>query len=375
MIIAGILLILIYAGILLWFRVGDFRLKTSHYRNPVYSTKFSIVVAFRNEENNLPALLESILNLDYPRESFELLLVDDQSTDNSRQVIEETLHNSTVSWKVVDTRRISNSPKKDAVTSGVQQAKFDWIVTTDADCRVPVNWLVGFSHSMVHVKPRMVCGQVFVEESRDFFGEYQKFEMLALQGVTKGSFGWNSPMLCNGANLAYSKDGFYMVNGFEGNNNLASGDDVFLMQKFLQAFKGKVVYLKDPTHTVSTKAVKGFKNMIGQRVRWAAKTAKMNSPLVKLTGIVVFLMNLWLVVGLVYFPAFKLDHLLECLLIWFVKLVFDSWFADYSAESIHPKISRGLMFFSGLFYPFISSYISIRSLFGGYRWKGRDFKR
>ncbi len=375
MIFAGILLILIYAGILLWFRVGDFRMKTSHYRNPDYSTEFSIVVAFRNEENNLPALLESILALDYPRESFELLLVDDQSSDNSGQVIEETLRNSTVSWKIVDTKRISNSPKKDAVTSGVKQAKFDWIVTTDADCRVPVNWLVDFNNIIMNLKPSMVCGQVFVEESRDFFSEYQKFEMLALQGVTKGSFGWNRPMLCNGANLAYSREGFDIVHGFEGNNNLASGDDVFLMQKFLGPLKGEVVFLKDPAHTVVTKAVKGFKNMIRQRVRWASKTSKMKGPLIKSTGLIVFLMNLWLVVGLVYFPAFELDHLLECLLIWFVKLVFDGWFADYSAESIHPKISSRLMFFSGLFYPFISSYISIRSLFGGYRWKGRDFKR
>ncbi|MCW5518572.1 glycosyltransferase [Aureitalea sp. L0-47] len=375
MIVAGIFLLLVYSAILLWHRLGDYKVKTLFYRNAEYTVQFSIVVAFRNEENNLPILLQSLLNLDYPSDRFELLLVDDDSTDNSRQIIKQTLQKKDINWQIITPERISNSPKKDAVTTGVKQAKFDWIVTTDADCKVPVNWLVGFSHKVSTVQPLMICGQVFVEESKDFFSEYQKFEMLALQGITKGSFGWNRPMLCNGANFAYSRDAFLEVNGFEGNNNMASGDDVFLMQKFRESFNGQVFFLKDPEHTVITTPVKGFGNMLAQRIRWAAKTTKMKGKQIKWTGLFILLMNLWLIVGLVYFPLFNREFILEYLLFWFIKLVFDDWFATDSAESLRPGISRKRVFLVGLVYPFISSYIAVRSLFGGYRWKGRDFKR
>jgi cellulose synthase/poly-beta-1,6-N-acetylglucosamine synthase-like glycosyltransferase len=375
MIYAGILLMLIYAAILVWHRLGDYKVKTLYYRNPEYATAFSIVVAFRNEESNLPILLESILNMDYPEDRFELLLVDDDSTDNSRQVIEQTLQNKTIDWQIISSERKSKSPKKDAVTSGVKHAKYSWIVSTDADCKVPVNWLVGFNHIIKELEPKMICGQVFVEESNDFFSEYQKFEMLALQGITKGSFGWDRPILCNGANLAYSREAFSEVNGFEGNNALASGDDVFLMQKFREYFDGKVFFLKDVDHTVVTQPAKGFKNMISQRIRWAAKTTKMKGARIKWTGMFVFLMNLWLIAGLVYFTFFSREYLLEYSLFWFIKLVFDDWFATDSAESIRPKINRKLVFFTGLVYPFISSYVSVRSLFGSYRWKGREFRR
>jgi len=375
MIYAGILLMLIYAAILVWHRLGDYKVKTLYYRNPEYATAFSIVVAFRNEESNLPILLESILNMDYPEDRFELLLVDDDSTDNSRQVIEQTLQNKTIDWQIISSERKSKSPKKDAVTSGVKHAKYSWIVSTDADCKVPVNWLVGFNHIIKELEPKMICGQVFVEESNDFFSEYQKFEMLALQGITKGSFGWDRPILCNGANLAYSREAFSEVNGFEGNNALASGDDVFLMQKFREYFDGKVFFLKDVDHTVVTHPAKGFKNMISQRIRWAAKTTKMKGARIKWTGMFVFLMNLWLIAGLVYFTFFSREYLLEYSLFWFIKLVFDDWFATDSAESIRPKINRKLVFLTGLVYPFISSYVSVRSLFGSYRWKGREFRR
>lgn len=242
MIIAGILLLLVYAAILLWHRLGDYKVKILYYRNADYSVQFSIVVAFRNEEDNLPILLQSLLSMDYPSDRFEVVFIDDDSTDNSRQVIEQLLQKEDINWQIISPERISNSPKKDAVTSGVKRAKFDWIVTTDADCTVPVSWLVGFNHIICELQPKMVCGQVFVEESKDFFSEYQKFEMLALQGITKGSFGWNRPMLCNGANFAYSRDAFGEVNGFEGNNTMASGDDVFLMQKFRESFIGQVFF-------------------------------------------------------------------------------------------------------------------------------------
>ena len=104
------------------------------------STSFSVVIPFRNEAENLPNLLESIAALKYPKELVEFILVDDDSSDNSVSIIDDFLNNR-MTIRVINNKRTSNSPKKDAITTAISIAKNNWIVTTDADCIVPENWL------------------------------------------------------------------------------------------------------------------------------------------------------------------------------------------------------------------------------------------
>src|SRR5690554_2998749 len=194
-------------------------------------TRFSVVVPFRDEAKNLPLLLQTIEKLNYPSEMFEIIFVDDDSTDNSKKYIEEVIKTTAFSIRIIQNKRTSNSPKKDAISEAIKNSNFEWIVTTDADCNLPKNRLKTFDTFIQKSNSVMVCGPVLYKSNGSFLEDFQQLDGLSLLAVTIGSFGLKNPLLCNGANLAYKKDAFFKVNGFSGNENIASGDDIFLLEK------------------------------------------------------------------------------------------------------------------------------------------------
>lgn len=375
MIYAGFILIALYGSVLLFLAIGNWRLKRSAAEKSLPFEHFSIIVPFRNEAENLPALLRSISEIDYPRDIFELILVNDQSEDDSVQIISQSLAHSPIQWKVIENVRKSKSPKKDAITTAVEIASYQWIATTDADCLLPANWLHGFNTIIHNHSPKMVCGPVAIPESEDMVLAFQKFETLSMQGVTKGGFGWNRPLLCNGANLAFSKEVFKELEGYAENNHIASGDDLFLLHKISSQYPKYVIFNNDPGLVVQTKAVKSWDEMISQRIRWASKTTNVGSPLLTTIGIIVSLMNLWMLAGLVYFMIFYWDGFAVYLIIYMIKFFMDQVFIEEQVKYAPEKVNLELFFFAYLLYPFITTYIAFRSLFGGYTWKGREFKR
>ena len=229
-------------------------------------TRFSVIIPFRNEAENLPNLLRSINLLQYPAEMFEVIFINDASEDASEAIILKTIKNSRFSIKLLQNNRISNSPKKDAISEAIKNSNFEWIVTTDADCELPKSWLKTLDAFIQKNNPMMVCGPVIYESNGSFIENFQQLDGLSLQAVTIGSFGLQNPLLCNGANLAYNKEAFLKVNGFSGNDHIASGDDIFLMEKMKKAFPEQVRFLKSEEAIVSTKPQKTWKNVINQRI-------------------------------------------------------------------------------------------------------------
>ena len=277
-------------------------------------TSFSVVIPFRNEAENLPALLDSISELNYTNDLVEFIFVDDDSSDNSLEIINASVKACQVErsrnlepldcaqgdiFKIIKNKRTSNSPKKDAITTAISIAKHNWIVTTDADCIVRKNWLSILDRFIQEKKPKMVVAPVDYKVENNFLEQFQLLDFMSMQGTTIGGFGIHFPFLCNGANFAYKKDEFVKLNGFEGNNNIASGDDIFLFEKFIKADKTSVKYLKSKEAIVTTFPVKSWTELINQRTRWAAKTGNIGSLKVKLIGLLVLLVNFLVVYYLV----------------------------------------------------------------------------
>ena len=238
-------------------------------------TKFTVVIPFRNEAENLEALLLSVSNLNYPKTHYEIILVNDDSTDTSIDAIESFLKKQKSPLKnirIIDNYRQSNSPKKDAITLAINNANYDWIITTDADCLLPSYWLDAFDEKIQTSDTVAIVGPVNLITTSSFLNRFQTLEILALQGVTLGSFGIRFPFMCNGANFCYKKSVFKDCNGFEGNNNIASGDDLFLLEKIHKQYKARVHYLKSEKAIVHTKGESNLNSLIQQRLRWASKT-------------------------------------------------------------------------------------------------------
>jgi glycosyltransferase involved in cell wall biosynthesis len=328
-------------------------------------TKFSIVVPFRNEAENLPILLDSFSKLNYPNDWFEVILVDDFSSEEYRV--------QTFKFKVsvIKNIRVSNSPKKDAISTAMQTVENDWIITTDADCVVNENWLSTLDNYIQLHQVSMIAGAVSYKAKNSFLHHFQQLDLSSLQGATMGSFGIGKGFMCNGANFAYSKSFFQELNGFGGNDGIASGDDVFLLQKAIARFPEKVQYLKSENNIVVTKPLDDWKSLFYQRVRWASKTGSYQSRFGKGLGLVVFVGNLAWVLG---FGSWVLGFIpfQDILLLILLKFIVDAVLI-YKANLFLSKTKIRFLVSASLLYPFFSVSVALYSLFGKYEWKGRRF--
>jgi glycosyltransferase involved in cell wall biosynthesis len=350
---------------------GYTKINSFEYTGLKPKTKFSIIVPFRNEAKNLPILLNSFSKLNYPMELFEVILVDDESSDGFDISIPIAIG---IKFKVsvIKNVRVSNSPKKDAIVSAMKQVTTDWIITTDADCTVNKDWLLTVDNYIQLHSVSMIAGAVTYDGQDSFLHHFQQLDLASLQGATIGSFGIKKAFMCNGANLAYTKTLFQELNGFEGNDIIASGDDVFLLQKAVAKSPEKVHYLKSENTIVTTKPLNSWRSLFYQRVRWASKTSSYQSSFGKALGLLVFTGNLsWLLVygcWLLGLTAFQ-----NVILLFIVKFTVDSILIKKTNRFLIKTKTHHLIL-SSLWYPFFSVSVALYSLYGKYEWKGRRFK-
>jgi cellulose synthase/poly-beta-1,6-N-acetylglucosamine synthase-like glycosyltransferase len=373
-IITVIIIYLLVIGILIYGfdKIIDFKLQDLPAK-----IKFSIIIPFRNEDENLPKLLASIAALNYPQSLFEIILVDDDSEDESVSVIKTFLNTACTNKNfinIIKNKRTTNSPKKDAITSAIAVAKFDWIITTDADCNLPKYWLDTFDECIQTQQPNCIVAPVTYHDTKSFFSRFQILDMLSLQGATIGGFGIRKPFLCNGANFGYRKTEFYNLNGFEGNTDIASGDDMFLLEKFTKHQPNRVIYLKSEKAIVKTNTVESISQLIQQRLRWASKTSESKNWVSKGIGFTIFIANLTciLLLPLLFFNVLSPRIALS---LFIIKFSIDFLLLFKTLRFFKQETILQSYLLSSLLYPLFSVYIVLLSLVAPYRWKGRTFKK
>jgi len=377
MIYVTFLITFVYAILILSFIIGFDKVKLFKTDGSKSKNTFTIIIPFRDEAKNLSSLLESLSALNYPKELFEIILVNDDSTDDSVEVIKCHLEQSREArpdTSIIDNIRKSNSPKKDAIETAIQQSKFDWIVTTDADCIVPKKWLQLFDEFIQKNDSEMICAPVTYNLNNSLLEQFQLLDFISLIGSTIGNFGIKKPFLCNGANLCYSKKSFHKVNGFEGNDNIASGDDIFLLEKINATFPSKIYFLKSFDSVVFTEPQHTFKQLISQRVRWASKTKSYQNWFGKFVGISVLLMNL-LIILLVIYSLLDISVLKTLTLVFLIKSIVD--FTLIFKTLIFTKQSKNITSYPiiAILHPFFIVFTTFLSIFkNSYNWKKRTFK-
>ena len=374
-----IIIILIYLLLIGWFNFGFNKVEDFKLQDLVPKTKFSVVIPFRNEAESVPFLLDSILKLNYNTSYFEFILVDDESTDNTVAVIEKILTkahhiNGGPKIRILKNKRRSNSPKKDAITTAIAVAKYGWILTTDADCILPKYWLDCYDEFIQTHEAIAVAGPVRFTGTSSFFNRFQILDTLSLQGATIGSFGIKRPMLCNGANFAYKKSIYSSVNGFKGNDSIASGDDTFLLEKLIELDKDKVLYLKNKEAIVTTKTSKNNTEFINQRLRWASKTSHYNLWFPKIIGLSVFLANV-VVILIIPFVVFNVLALKTGVLLFLIKFSIDLLLIFKTSRFFKQEPVLLSYVFASIIYPFLNTYIVALMPFKSYSWKGRKYNR
>jgi biofilm PGA synthesis N-glycosyltransferase PgaC len=242
----------------------------------------SIIVPCRNEEKDLPLLLSDIAGQTYNPGLFEVIIVDDNSTDTSY-----ALADGFSSIKNMKVLRNSGRGKKRAVKTGIESSRGSLVITCDADCRMGQNWLKTISATYIAENPDMIICPVRLESGKGFFRRFQELEFLGLQGITAGTATDGNPVMCNGANLAFKREVF---NRHSDNlhEELASGDDVFLLHSIKKEPGSRVIWLESSEAVVTTRASGTLFSFLRQRARWISKSGYYDDKFTKALAIVTF---------------------------------------------------------------------------------------
>jgi cellulose synthase/poly-beta-1,6-N-acetylglucosamine synthase-like glycosyltransferase len=252
------------------------------------STRISVIIPARNEENNIGGLLNALQNQSYPKILFEVIVVDDHSNDRTVEIVKQFAGVKSISLKEKDI----NSYKKKAIEKGIAAASGDLIVATDADCIPGSEWLSQLAAFKESENGVFIAAPVVINCNNSIVQVFQAMDFMVLQGITGAVVHRNSLSMCNGANLAYDRKVFYEVGGFINIDHIASGDDMLLMHKIRSRYPGGVRYLKSKDAIVSTQPVKTWKEFFSQRIRWASKARQYNDKRILPVLVLVYLVNL-----------------------------------------------------------------------------------
>ncbi len=378
LLISAIILAILYSLLILLYRRWFLELpKFQNDRELEPITQFSVIIPARNEAENIDQFLPSILKQQYPAELFEVIVINDHSTDDTTQRIQalqqtySNLHLIELSEHIDNS--FTNAYKKKAIEIAVAQSKGDWIITTDADCRATADWLLLYDAFIQKEKPVFVAAPVMFFNENNFISLFQVLDFLSLQGITAAAVGAGTHAMCNGANLAYLKSAFYEVGQFSGINHIASGDDMLLMQKIKQRFPGKLGYLFHTNAIIKTAAMPDWKSFLNQRIRWASKADSYQDKSIFAVLLLVYLFNLSLVILAIggFFMANGWSQLLWILIMkTLVELSFMLPVAKFFGGT------NTLLWFP-IMQPFHILYTVIAGWlgkFGSYQWKGRKLQ-
>ncbi|MDP4263187.1 MAG: glycosyltransferase [Bacteroidota bacterium] len=331
--------------------------------------KISVLIPARNEENNIGSLLTALQLQSYPKELQEIIVIDDHSDDRTAEIVKQYDNVKLLTLKDDNI----NSYKKKAIETGITAATGELIVTTDADCLPPPDWLLTIAAFKEEKQAVFIVAPVDITCDSFIVQIFQAMDFMVLQGITGAVVHKKKLSMCNGANLCYEKKAFYEVNGFAGVDHIASGDDMLLMYKIWEKYPSGVYYLKSKQAIVKTKPVKTWKAFFQQRIRWASKARQYDDKRILPVLVLVYLFNLsffsLLVAG---FWGYRYWEFV--LALWLLKTMIE--FPFFLSLSVFFDKRWAVKWFL-LFQPLHVFYIVLSGLFGQfgrYEWKGRRVK-
>ncbi len=326
----------------------------------------SCIIALRNEEHNINALIENLSQLNYPKEKLEFIFVNDHSTDQTQNLLLEQTQNLPNS-RVIES---SLEGKKQAIKLGVTQASNEYIVVTDADCQFGSDWLLSMGSFFVQEESDLISGPVYITHKKSFGQFFQSLDFMSLVGSGAGAIALNHPIMCNGANLAYKKEAFLSVSE-ELKEEYLSGDDIFLLHAF-KARGFKCSFIKDSRAIVSTSPIKSIKEFFHQRVRWAAKSKGYTDTATLVVAWLVLITNILVIFSI---PTYFISPIIFRAIMtgWFLKMLIDTIFLVHLSRFFHFRMKFMHYMMSQILYPFYIVLTVIWAVFGKTSWKNRKF--
>jgi cellulose synthase/poly-beta-1,6-N-acetylglucosamine synthase-like glycosyltransferase len=376
--------------------------ETGHARTS--HTRISVLIPARNEGANIARCIESLSRQSYPKDLYQVIVIDDHSTDSTGEIVANLYppEMSLVYARLADiTPPAQLAYKKLAIETGIGMSSGDLIATTDADCTFDPDWLTTLAAFYEEKGAKFIAAPVRIGSPAPAFGSrapafgspasafaspaparpahtflsiFQTLDFITLQGITGAAVFKKFHSMCNGANLAYEKAAFYEVGGFKGIATIPSGDDMLLMHKIYSRYPDKVFFLKSTKAIVTTRPETTWKGFIHQRVRWASKADRYDDKRIFWVLLLVYVVNV----------LFAILPIAACWNSWWLWLLIIGLLTKTMLE--FPFVftvagffgQQSLLRWFPLMQPFHIIYtvaIGWMGKFGSYRWKGRKISK
>ena len=330
---------------------------------------FSIIIPSRNEEQHIKTCVRNLLQQQYPADLFEVIVVNDHSVDSTSQVVNDLI-NTNLSHQIKLINLSDDEEhllqKKAAITHAIAHAKYQYIILTDADCTRGELWLETINSFVQHKQSKMVYAPVEFN-ANNIFEKIQSLEFAGLVGIGGAAIQLKNPNMCSAANLIFEKQVFYEVGGYTSNDNIASGDDEFLLHKAFKLYPNNIHFLKNRNAIVLTTANTSLKQLSDQRRRWVSKSTKYENRYITAILVGAYLFNALVLLNLLF--NFKLGLLLLA-----AKTITEGLFLFSIMRFYKNKSYLLLLPIAEIFHIMYVLIIGIWANVGTYNWKGRDVK-
>jgi cellulose synthase/poly-beta-1,6-N-acetylglucosamine synthase-like glycosyltransferase len=324
----------------------------------------SVVIAARNEAQRIKPTLDSLLKINYPTDKFEVIWVDDASQDGTAEII-KSYSGRQVNWQLIQIKKKDQKlkGKKAALNLAIEQARGEIILTTDADCRVPENWLTTMAAAFDN-ETIMVLGHSVLEQKKGFLDKLLRFDNLFSGIMVAAPTLAGFPISSVGRNMAYRKSAYLNAGGFDQLSQHKSGDDVHLTELFRRKLKGKITFCSAPGSFTFTKTPDSFKEIFLQQIRKNSKLLKKS-----LGSVLLALLLFFYLIFLLAFPFYAPQSIHFWLSILAIKMIPEFITLVVAAKKLGDFKLVPFIPFMQIFYPVYVTIFSIIGIFQVYDWK------
>jgi cellulose synthase/poly-beta-1,6-N-acetylglucosamine synthase-like glycosyltransferase len=325
-----------------------------------YNLQISVIIAGKNEKKNIPFLFDSLKKINYPENDFEIIFVDDNSTDDTLLLAKGMLNEFT-NLRVIPATNKKYQGKKGALSVGINESRFDYILITDADCITGKEWLYYYTKKFNEGYDFLFGNAPFIKKP-GLINKFSRFENLRTFFLYRTALKLHLPYSAAARNFGFRKSSFIKIKGYENTTETLSGDDDLLLREAVKN-KMKIGFVEAPGSEVFSFAPDNFRNYLAQKTRHT-KTALYYLPVHKI------MLALWHLLNLVCLLSFIGGFYNKWLFIpAIIKIISDIIIVKVNGKKPFDKFDLLEIVYLQIIYEFLIMINFINALFKDDKWK------